>query len=91
VPEGNLTSCGIDYLERDWNPRSYLIFYSIFVYYIPLFLICYSYWFIIAVSGDEKRIFQSLNPIYPPSGCLRPREGHARAGQEDECQVPPLL
>ncbi|KAI8045895.1 hypothetical protein M5D96_002084 [Drosophila gunungcola] len=55
VPEGNLTSCGIDYLERDWNPRSYLIFYSIFVYYIPLFLICYSYWFIIAaVSAHEK-------------------------------------
>ncbi|XP_037951033.1 opsin Rh1 [Teleopsis dalmanni] len=55
VPEGNLTSCGIDYLERDWNPRSYLIFYTIFVYYIPLFLICHSYWFILAaVSAHEK-------------------------------------
>uniref|UniRef100_A0A1A9VVY6 G-protein coupled receptors family 1 profile domain-containing protein n=1 Tax=Glossina austeni TaxID=7395 RepID=A0A1A9VVY6_GLOAU len=55
VPEGNLTSCGIDYLERNWNYRSYLIFYTIFVYYIPLFLICYSYWFIIAaVSAHEK-------------------------------------
>ncbi|XP_005182983.1 opsin Rh1 [Musca domestica] len=55
VPEGNLTSCGIDYLERDWNPRTYLIFYTIFVYYVPLFLICYSYWFIIAaVSAHEK-------------------------------------
>ncbi|KAM7361418.1 opsin Rh1-like [Cochliomyia hominivorax] len=55
VPEGNLTSCGIDYLERDWNPRTYLIFYTIFVYFLPLFLICYSYWFIIAaVSAHEK-------------------------------------
>ncbi|XP_075146056.1 opsin Rh1-like [Haematobia irritans] len=55
VPEGNLTSCGIDYLERAWNPRTYLIFYTIFVYYIPLFLICYSYWYIIAaVSAHEK-------------------------------------
>ncbi|XP_013114612.2 opsin Rh1 [Stomoxys calcitrans] len=55
VPEGNLTSCGIDYLERNWNPRSYLIAYSMFVYYTPLFLICYSYWFIIAaVSAHEK-------------------------------------
>ena len=50
VPEGNMTSCGIDYMTRDWNPRSYLIFYSLFVYYTPLFFICYSYWFIIAVS-----------------------------------------
>lgn len=55
VPEGNLTSCGIDYLQRDWNSRSYLIMYTIFVYYTPLFLICYSYWYIIAaVSAHEK-------------------------------------
>nr|QOY43977.1 rhodopsin [Trichobius frequens] len=55
VPEGNLTSCGIDYLQRDWNSRTYLIFYTIFVYYTPLFLICYSYWYIIsAVSAHEK-------------------------------------
>ncbi|ALC47335.1 ninaE [Drosophila busckii] len=55
IPEGNLTSCGIDYFDRGWNARSYLIFYTIFVYYIPLFLICYSYWFIIAaVSAHEK-------------------------------------
>lgn len=55
VPEGNMTSCGIDYLDRSWNTRSYFILYSIFVYYTPLFLICYSYWFIIAaVSAHEK-------------------------------------
>lgn len=55
VPEGNLTACSIDYMTRDWNPRSYLIMYSLFVYYTPLFLICYSYWFIIAtVSAHEK-------------------------------------
>ncbi|XP_055845990.1 opsin Rh1-like [Episyrphus balteatus] len=55
VPEGNLTSCGIEYLERDWNPRSYLIGYSLFVYYLPIFMICHSYWFIIAaVAAHEK-------------------------------------
>ncbi|XP_043863291.1 opsin Rh2 isoform X1 [Drosophila mojavensis] len=55
VPEGNLTACSIDYMTRQWNPRSYLITYSIFVYYVPLFLICYSYWFIIAaVAAHEK-------------------------------------
>ncbi|XP_075163751.1 rhodopsin 2 [Haematobia irritans] len=55
VPEGNLTACSIDYMTRSWNPRSYLISYSLLVYYTPLFLICYSYWFIIAaVSAHEK-------------------------------------
>ncbi|KAL9892370.1 opsin Rh2 [Glossina fuscipes] len=55
VPEGNLTACSIDYMTRDWNPRSYLITYSLCVYYTPLFLICYSYWFIIAaVAAHEK-------------------------------------
>ncbi|WP_260400132.1 rhodopsin, partial [Phocaeicola vulgatus] len=55
VLEGNMTSCGIDYLNRSWNTRSYLIIYSLFVYYTPLSLIIYSYWFIIAtVSAHEK-------------------------------------
>ncbi|XP_011187685.2 opsin Rh2 [Zeugodacus cucurbitae] len=55
VPEGNLTACSIDYMTRDWNPRSYLLTYSLLVYFTPLFLICYSYWFIIAaVAAHEK-------------------------------------
>lgn len=55
VPEGNLTGCGLDTMTREWNPRSYLICYSLMVYYTPLFLICYSYWFIIAaVAAHEK-------------------------------------
>ncbi|XP_019891233.2 opsin Rh1-like [Musca domestica] len=55
VPEGNLTSCGIDYMDHELNPVSYLIAYTIFVYVLPLFLICYSYWYIIAaVSAHEK-------------------------------------
>ncbi|XP_075146057.1 opsin Rh1-like [Haematobia irritans] len=55
VPEGNLTSCGIDYLNHDFNPVSYLILYTIFVYILPFFLICYAYWYIIAaVSAHEK-------------------------------------
>uniref|UniRef100_T1H4Z7 G-protein coupled receptors family 1 profile domain-containing protein n=1 Tax=Megaselia scalaris TaxID=36166 RepID=T1H4Z7_MEGSC len=55
VPEGNLTSCGIDYLARDWNARSYLICYTIFVYYTPLFLICWAYYHILStVCAHEK-------------------------------------
>nr|UUY85405.1 long wavelength-sensitive opsin [Epargyreus clarus] len=55
VPEGNMTACGTDYLNKDWFSRSYILVYSVFVYFMPLFLIIYSYWFIIqAVSAHEK-------------------------------------
>lgn len=50
VPEGNLSSCGTDFLNKSWVSRSYILVYSIFVYYSPLFLIIYSYYFIITVS-----------------------------------------
>lgn len=49
VPEGNMTACGTDYLNKDWVSRSYILVYSIFVYFSPLLLIIYSYWFIVQV------------------------------------------
>ncbi|KAI5694373.1 hypothetical protein M8J75_015751 [Diaphorina citri] len=55
VPEGNLTACGTDYLTKDWHHRSYLIFYGFFVYFVPLILIIYAYYFI-AVSVHEKQM-----------------------------------
>nr|AAT91644.1 long wavelength-sensitive rhodopsin [Apodemia mormo] len=55
VPEGNMTACGTDYLDKSWLSRSYILVYSIFVYFAPLLLIIYSYFFIIqAVSAHEK-------------------------------------
>ncbi|MDN4175906.1 7 transmembrane receptor, partial [Nocardioides sp. SOB77] len=55
VPEGNMTACGTDYLTKDIVSRSYIIIYSIFVYFAPLLLIIYSYWFIVqAVAAHEK-------------------------------------
>lgn len=57
VPEGNMTACGTDYFSRDFLSMSYLIMYGIWVYFFPLFLIIYSYWFIIqAVSAHEKNM-----------------------------------
>ncbi|XP_012278726.1 rhodopsin [Orussus abietinus] len=57
VPEGNMTACGTDYLNKDWLSRSYILVYSFYCYYLPFFLICYSYWFIIqAVSAHEKNM-----------------------------------
>ncbi|XP_020292125.1 rhodopsin-like [Pseudomyrmex gracilis] len=55
VPEGNMTACGTDYLTKEWSSKSYILVYSVFVYYIPLFTIIYSYYFIVsAVATHEK-------------------------------------
>lgn len=45
-----MTACGTDYLTQTWLSRSYIIAYSIFVYFVPLFTIIYSYWFIVQVN-----------------------------------------
>ncbi|XP_074027145.1 rhodopsin isoform X1 [Leptinotarsa decemlineata] len=55
VPEGNMTACGTDYLTRDALSRSYIVVYGFFVYFLPLLLIIYSYFFIVqAVAAHEK-------------------------------------
>lgn len=55
VPEGNMTACGTDYLSKDWGSKSYILVYSVFVYYLPLFTIIYSYYFIVStVAAHEK-------------------------------------
>lgn len=52
-----MTACGTDYLTDDFNTKSYLIFYSIACYWLPIGMICYSYWFILAaVSAHEKNM-----------------------------------
>ncbi|XP_055627773.1 rhodopsin-like [Toxorhynchites rutilus septentrionalis] len=57
VPEGNMTACGTDYLTDDWFHKSYILCYSFFVYYVPLFTIIYSYFFIVkCVSEHEKNM-----------------------------------
>ncbi|KAK5646225.1 hypothetical protein RI129_004689 [Pyrocoelia pectoralis] len=57
VPEGNMTVCGTDYLSKGWFSRSYILFYSWFVYFLPLFAIIYSYWFIVqAVAAHEANM-----------------------------------
>lgn len=52
-----MTACGTDYLTKDWLSRSYILVYSFFVYFFPLLMIIYSYWFILkAVSEHEKNM-----------------------------------
>nr|BAQ54769.1 opsin, long-wavelength sensitive type [Macromia amphigena] len=57
VPEGNMTACGTDYLTKDWFSRSYILVYSCFCYWFPLFIMIYSYFFIVqAVTAHEKQM-----------------------------------
>lgn len=52
-----MTACGTDYLSKDWISRSYVLAYSIFCYFLPLFIIVYSYTFIVqAVAAHEKNM-----------------------------------
>lgn len=53
VPEGNMTACGTDYLTREWLSMSYILAYSFFVYFLPLLMIIYSYYFILKVSPPQ--------------------------------------
>uniref|UniRef100_A0A1B0BNM9 G-protein coupled receptors family 1 profile domain-containing protein n=1 Tax=Glossina palpalis gambiensis TaxID=67801 RepID=A0A1B0BNM9_9MUSC len=55
VPEGNMTACGTDYFAKDWWNRSYIIVYTVWVYFTPLLTIMFSYWHILkAVRVHEQ-------------------------------------
>jgi len=57
VPEGNMTACGLDYLNKEWFSRSYIMVYAVFVYFMPLFIIIYSYFYIVqAVFQHEQEM-----------------------------------
>ncbi|XP_018049698.1 PREDICTED: rhodopsin [Atta colombica] len=83
VPEGNMTACGTDYLTKDIVSRSYILFYSIFVYFMPLFLIIYSYFFIIqAVAAHEKNMREQAKKMNVAS--LRSAENQSTS---TECKL----
>lgn len=57
VPEGNMTSCTVDYLTEDLRSSSYVLIYACAVYFVPLFTLIYNYTFIVrAVSIHEENL-----------------------------------
>jgi r-opsin len=57
VPEGNMTVCGTDSMSEDWFSRSYVIAYAVWVYFLPLLTILYSYFQIVkAVAEHEEQM-----------------------------------
>ncbi|CAH2051555.1 unnamed protein product, partial [Iphiclides podalirius] len=83
VPEGNMTACGTDYLTKDWLSRSYILVYAFFVYFAPLLLIIYSYYFIVkAVTVHEKNMREQAKKMNVAS--LRSSEA---ANTSAECKL----
>lgn len=83
VPEGNMTACGTDYLNKEWLSRSYILIYGVFVYFLPLFTIIYSYWFIVqAVSAHEKAMREQAKKMNVAS--LRSQENQNTSA---ECKL----
>jgi r-opsin len=83
VPEGNMTACGTDYLSKGWLSRSYILVYGIWVYFLPLLMIIYSYYFILkAVSAHEKNMREQAKKMNVAS--LRSSEN---ASQSTECKL----
>ncbi|CAD7092084.1 unnamed protein product [Hermetia illucens] len=86
VPEGNMTACGTDYINTDWVSRSYILAYATFVYYTPLFLIIYSYYFIIkAVSEHEKAMREQAKKMNVAS--LRSAEDASKSAEAKLAKV----
>jgi len=57
TPEGNMTACGTDYFSRDMNNQTYIYLYTFVCYFLPFFLICFFYFFIVkAVADHEKQM-----------------------------------
>nr|ACR24651.1 permethrin resistance-associated opsin [Culex pipiens pallens] len=80
VPEGNMTACGTDYLTQTWLSRSYILIYAIFVYWLPLLTIIYSYTFILkAVSAHEESMREQAKKMNVAS--LRSSESQQQSAE----------
>lgn len=80
VPEGNMTACGTDYLTKDMMSRSYLFCYTFWCYFLPLFLIIYSYYFILStVSAHEKNMREQAKKMNVAS--LRSSENSEKSAE----------
>lgn len=52
-----MTSCTLDYLNREWHSASYVVIYGCAVYFTPLLTMIYCYFFIVrAVAQHEKTL-----------------------------------
>ncbi|XP_078497225.1 melanopsin [Lissotriton helveticus] len=60
VPEGLLTSCTWDYVTFTPSVRAYTMLLFCFVFFIPLFVIMYCYFFIFKAIKDTNKAVQTI-------------------------------
>ncbi|KAL9903111.1 G protein-coupled receptor family protein rhodopsin 7 isoform 1-T6 [Glossina fuscipes fuscipes] len=56
VPEGFLTTCSFDYLNREISARIFMFIFFVVAWCIPLIIICSSYFYILRVVFAANRI-----------------------------------
>ncbi|CAL8390805.1 unnamed protein product [Arctogadus glacialis] len=61
VPEGLMTSCSWDYMTFSPGVRAYTMLLFIFVFFIPLFIIIYCYYFIFRAVRSTNRAVGRVN------------------------------
>ncbi|XP_055626715.1 opsin Rh4 isoform X2 [Toxorhynchites rutilus septentrionalis] len=61
TPEGFLTACSFDYLDRSWNARVFMFLYFIFAWVVPFLAITYCYVAILRVVIGANSIQSSKN------------------------------
>ncbi|XP_029725914.2 opsin, ultraviolet-sensitive isoform X2 [Aedes albopictus] len=61
TPEGFLTACSFDYLDRSWDARLFMFLYFIFAWVVPIFAITFCYIQILRVVIGANSIQSSKN------------------------------
>uniref|UniRef100_A0A8C9R3X1 Opsin 4 n=1 Tax=Scleropages formosus TaxID=113540 RepID=A0A8C9R3X1_SCLFO len=61
VPEGLLTSCSWDYMTFSPSVRTYTMLLFTFVFFIPLFVIMYCYFFIFRAIRETNKAVSKIN------------------------------
>ncbi|XP_058830883.1 opsin, ultraviolet-sensitive [Topomyia yanbarensis] len=61
TPEGYLTACSFDYLDRSWNARVFMFLYFIFAWVVPFLSITFCYVAILRVVIGSRSIQSSKN------------------------------
>ncbi|XP_075935097.1 melanopsin-A-like [Anarhichas minor] len=71
VPEGLLTSCSWDYMTFTPSVRAYTMLLFIFVFFLPLFIIIYCYFFIFRAIRTTNRAVGKVNGSIHSHGSSR--------------------
>ncbi|XP_036337536.1 neuropeptide SIFamide receptor-like [Rhagoletis pomonella] len=59
VPEGFLTTCSFDYLDKGLGPRIFMFAFFVAAWCVPFSIICFSYFYILKVVFAANRIQSS--------------------------------